>query len=147
MKYTISIQIDLPREKVIELFDNTENMYKWQTGLQSFEPLSGEPGQEGARSKLRYKMGRREVEMIETITKRKFPDEFSGTYEAKGVWNQQQNFFEESDRNKTIWRTISEFKCSGFMKIMCWLMPGAFKKQTLQFMNKFKEFAESSSSN
>ena len=30
MKYTTEIIIDLPRSKVIELFDSTENMYKWQ---------------------------------------------------------------------------------------------------------------------
>ena len=142
MKYTTRIQINLPRNKVIELFDNTENMFKWQSGLQSFNHLSGEPGQVGARSKLIYKMGRREVEMVETITKRQFPDEFHGTYEAKNVWNRQENYFEETSDSNTTWITISEFKCSGFMKIMCWLMPGAFKKQTLKYMNQFKKFSE-----
>lgn len=142
MKYTTTIQINLPRLKMIELFDSVENMHKWQPELISFDHLSGEPGKEGAKSNMKYKMGKREVEMIETITKRNFPDEFSGTYEAKGVWNLQQNFFKEVNENKTEWETISEFKCAGFMKIMCWLMPGAFKKQTLKFMERFKEFAE-----
>lgn len=53
-------------------------------GLQSFEHLSGTPGQVGARSKLVYKMSKRHIEMIETITVRKLPQEFSGTYEADG---------------------------------------------------------------
>lgn len=142
MKYTTTIQISIPREKVIALFDSTENLYNWQPGLQHFEHLSGEAGMEGAKSKLVYKMGKREVEMIETITKRNLPDEFSGTYEAKGVWNEQQNFFETIGPNETRWTSISEFRCSGFMKIICWLMPGSFKKQTLQVMQRFKEFAE-----
>lgn len=60
------------------------------------------------------------------------------TYEAKNVWNLQQNTFIETSKNETEWITISEFKCSGFMKIMCWLMPGAFKKETLKHMNRFK---------
>ena len=144
MKYSNEIIISLPRKKVIDLFDNTENLYKWQPGLQKFEHLSGEPGQEGARSTLLYKMGKRENEMIETITKRNFPDEFSSTYEAKGVWNRQQNYFAEAGTDKTKWTTVSEFKCSGFMKVICWLMPGVFKKQTLKFMKDFKDFAESS---
>jgi hypothetical protein len=142
MKYTHKIEINLPRDQVIELFDSAENMTKWQPELISFEHVSGTPGQEGAKSKLLYKMGGRETEMIETITNRNFPDEFSGTYEAKGVWNLQENFFKETGENNTEWMTISEFRCSGFMKIICWLMPGAFKKQTLKFMKRFKDFAE-----
>ncbi|MEM7797967.1 MAG: SRPBCC family protein [Chloroflexota bacterium] len=39
MKYSTEVVIDLPRERVIELFDNTENMYKWQNGLKSHEFL------------------------------------------------------------------------------------------------------------
>ena len=49
--YTVAIEIDLPRDRVIELFDNPDNLFKWQTGLQSFDHLSGEPGQPGAKSK------------------------------------------------------------------------------------------------
>lgn len=142
MKYTTTIVIHLSRKKVLTLFDSIENMYKWQPELLSFEHLSGDPGQEGAQSKLIYKMGKGEVKMTETITKRSFPHEFSGIYEAKGVWNQQQNFFEEVDSQTTKWVSISEFRCTGFMKIICLLMPGSFKKQTLQFMMRFKEFAE-----
>ena len=80
--------------------------------------------------------------MIETITKRSLPDEFSGTYEAKGVWNEIKNYFSAKDQNTTTWKIKREFIGKGFMKIMMALMPGAFKKQTLKFMNNFKEFAE-----
>ena len=71
MKYNVEITINLPRTKVIELFDSTENLYKWQPGLMSFDHLSGTPGEVGAKSKLLYKMGCREIEMIETITVKK----------------------------------------------------------------------------
>jgi len=37
MKY--SVEIDLPRDRVIELFDDADNMVKWQSGLQSFEHM------------------------------------------------------------------------------------------------------------
>ncbi len=49
--YTVEIEIALPRDRVIELFDNAENLLKWQKGLQSFEHISGEPGQPGTTSK------------------------------------------------------------------------------------------------
>lgn len=143
MKYSITTTIDLPRHKVIELFDNPDNLPKWQPELQSFDHFSGEPGKPGAKSKLKYKMGKREVEMIETITVRNLPEEFSGTYEAKGVLNIQKNYFKEVGENQTEWISETEFKLSGFMKVMAWFMPGAFKKQSQKYLDQFKAFAES----
>ncbi len=143
MKYTTEIEINKPVEKVIELFDNPENMKKWMNGLQSFEPLSGKAGQPCAKSKLIYKMGNREIEMIETITVRNLPDEFSGTYEAKGVFNIVKNSFISISDNTTKYLTENEFQFKGFMKIIALLMPGAFKKQSLKYLIDFKNFVES----
>jgi hypothetical protein len=45
----------------------------------------------------------------------------------------------------TRWVLDSHFKFSGLMmKLMALLLPGMFKKQTLTFMQRFKEFAEKS---
>ena len=142
MKYITEVEINLPREKVIELFDKTENLKKWQTGLQSFEHIEGDAGQESAKSQLKYKMGKREIEMVETITKRNLPNEFFGTYETKGVWNEVKNYFTEEGDQKTKWQLDTEFKGSGFMKIMMFVAAGMFKKQTLKSMHDFKTFAE-----
>ena len=87
-------------------------------------------------------MGNREIEMIETITRRNLPEEFSGTYDAKGVHNIISNKFIELGPNKTKYLTESEFQFKGFMKLMGWLMPGAFKKQSQKFLEDFKAFAE-----
>ena len=54
MKYTCQIVIDLPRRRVVELFDDPANLPKWMTGLQSFEHVSGEPGRPGAKSRLLF---------------------------------------------------------------------------------------------
>lgn len=142
MKYTHEIEINLPINQVIELFDNANNMKHWQPGLVSFEHLSGTPGQVGAKSKLKYKMGKREIEMIETITVKNLPEEFSGTYEAKGVFNIVKNFFSPLGENKTKYISECEFQFKGFMKIIAFLMPGMFKKETAKYMKQFKEFAE-----
>ena len=77
MKFTVKITINLPRDRVITLFDSTETLYKWQPDLISFEHESGTAGEVGAKSRLEYKIGKREVKMVETITVRNFPDEFS----------------------------------------------------------------------
>ncbi len=58
-------------------------MYKWMNGLEKFEPISGNPGQVGAKSKLTFKMKNRKMEMIEAIRVKDLPREFSGTYEMK----------------------------------------------------------------
>ena len=142
MKYTNEIVIDQPREKVIELFDNPDNMKFWQKGFVSFSTFEGTPGEVGAKSHLKYKMGKREVEMVETITQKILPEEFHGTYETKGVYNIQKNYFEE-EGDKTKWISESEFQFSGFMKLMSLLWgKKAFSKQSYSFMDDFKAFAE-----
>ena len=143
MKYSVETEINKPREKVIELFDNVDNMYKWMEGLEKFEHLSGTPGQPGARSKLTFKMKNRQVEMVETVTARNLPKEFSGTYEVKGVYTEVKNYFYELPGGKTRYVTDQEFKFKGLMKCIAFLAPGMFKKQSYKHLANFKKFAES----
>ena len=142
MKYTCELTLNVPRARVIELFDNAANLKRWQPDLISFEPVSGTPGQPGAKSRLVYQMGSRRIEMIETLTVRNLPDEFSGTYESSGVHNTVENRFRERD-GQTDWDMTIEFQFTGFMRFMAWLMPGMFKKMTQKMMGQFKTFAES----
>jgi len=142
MKYTTEVSIKLPRLKVIELFDSTENMYKWQLGLKSYEHISGVPGEEGSLCKMVYEGRKGDLIMTETITKRNFPDEFHGIYEARGVYNEIYNHFEEQGDDLTIWRTKSIFKFRGLMALMAPFMKSAFSNNTLLNMERFKTFAE-----
>jgi uncharacterized membrane protein len=143
MKYTVSIDIELPIDRVIELFDNPENLVHWMEGLQSFEHISGTPGQPGAKSKLLFIIRNKEMEMIETITERNGPYEFAGYYEGKGFQNNIRARFESLGSDKTRYYNEQEFVFAGFfMKIMTKLMPGMFKKQSMKYMTAFKKFAE-----
>jgi hypothetical protein len=145
--YTVSIEIDLPRDKVIELFDNSDNMFHWQNGLQSFEHVSGEPGQPGAKSKLVYVNGKNTIELTETITKRNLPDEFNGSYEWSSGKNTLENRFIVVGPNKTRWESTCGYEMKTlFMKAMGLVMSGSFKKQNLKFMENFKAFAETGAS-
>lgn len=144
MKYTLEIEIDHTRERVIELFDNVDNLHRWQEGLLSFETIEGTPGQVGAKARMKFKMGKRELELIETITERALPERFSGTYEAPGMWNLVENEFHELPNGRTRWVANNTFKANKLLfKIMLKLMPGAFKKQSFKYMEDFKRFAES----
>ncbi|MCE2497345.1 MAG: SRPBCC family protein [Flavobacteriales bacterium] len=143
MKYQTSIEIDRSREEVVAKFEDPENFKHWQRGFISMEHISGDKGMPGAKSKMKYKMGRRETEMIETIVHNDLPDQFHATFEANGVYNLQENYFTEGGSDKMVWRSVSEFRFSSFtMKVMGWLMPKAFKKQSYKFMVDFKNFVE-----
>ena len=82
--------------------------------------------------------------MVETLLVRDLPAKFAGTYEAKGVFNRVEAEFEAIGDDKTRWIQHQEFQMSGAMKLMGWFMPGAFKKQTMEYLRNFKAFAERS---
>ncbi len=142
MKYINEITINAPIEKVVHLFDDSENLEKWMTGLISIEHLSGDLGKVGSTYKLKFKMGKREMEMIETIQVKNLPDLFITTYDVKNVWNEVRTHFEKIDDSTTKYWTENEFKMKGFMKLMAFFMPGAFKKQSQKYLVLFKEFVE-----
>tara|TARA_R100000935_G_C2797150_1_gene148709 strand:- start:71 stop:544 length:474 start_codon:yes stop_codon:yes gene_type:complete len=146
MKYSKEIIIKLPREEVIAIMEKTENFKHWQEGFISYNHLCGDPGHLNARSKLKYKMGKREIDMIETIQKKDLPKKLFFSYDANGVYNLQRNYFEEVGNKSTKWISDNEFEFSGFMKIIAFLMPGSFKKQTYKYMKDFKAFAENGKS-
>ena len=142
MQFSCEIDIQLPRKKVIELFDNPSNLVKWQPDLLKFEPVSGTPGQPGAKSRLTYRAGKRQYELLETVTRRDLPDEFSGTYESKMGVSTIRNRFEDRGAS-TRWQMDIEFVGSGFMKVLSLFMAGAMRKQTHKVVQNFKTFAES----
>jgi uncharacterized protein YndB with AHSA1/START domain len=142
MRYQLELDIDLPRERVIEIFLDADNLQKWQPDMVSITHISGEPREAGAKNRQVHRMGKREIEMVETIMAPNPPYEYSATYEADGVWNLIENQFIDIDGQKTHWILDNEFKGTGIMKLMTFLLPWMFKKQTRTFMNLFKDFAE-----
>ena len=143
MKYTVDVVIDRPIDEVVENFDDPEKLKEWMQGLESFEHIEGTPGEVGAKSKLHFKMGKRELDMIETITVKNLPDEFGGTYEADGVFNTNLIRFEETGSNQTRMSMDTKFEMQTLMmKLMGFFMPGAFKKQSRKNLEDFKAYAE-----
>lgn len=128
MKYTEEIEIEVPIEKVEALFLDPDNYQKWMDGLESFELLIGEKGQVGAKTKFYFKMGKREITMMEMVLENNLPQNYLVSYQAKGVYNEVNTRLEKISEKKTRFATDQEFRFKGFMKLMGWLMPGAFKK-------------------
>jgi len=140
MKYKLEITINAPLQKVFDLFDNPDNFKHWQPGLISYTSLSGTPRAVGSKMKLESKAGGRIVEMIETVKEKNPPHKISFTYEAKGAWNYNRNYFIELEPYKTKWVQENEFKCSGVLKLLQILMPKMFEKDTYKHMKLFQEF-------
>ena len=141
--YTVEIEIALPWDKVIELFDDPDNLVKWQTGLQSFELISGEPGQAGARSKLVFLNGKHRFVLTETITERNLPEELNGIYEWNGGNNSLRNRFIDLGPNLTKSESTCDYDFSSLvLKMMGVFCPGKFRQQNMPFLRDFKAFAE-----
>ncbi|NOQ74728.1 MAG: SRPBCC family protein [Crocinitomix sp.] len=142
MKYCVDIEIDLPRDRVVELFDDEENVFKWMEGIESWDQLSGSQGETGAKSEITFKLKNREMVLLETITENNLPDNMKMTYEAKGVFNIANNRFEVIAEGRTRYTSEQDFQMKGLMRLVSFFMPNAFKKQTLKNLNDFKMFAE-----
>ncbi len=144
MKYENEVIIAQPKDKVVALIQDPDQMKNWQPTLEGYEHLSGEPGEPGAKMKLIYGKGGNAREMVETIISTNWPDSLVTTYETKGVFNRMESYFEVVDETRTRYRTVSEFRFSGFMKLIGLFFKGAFPKETQKTLEAFKELAEKS---
>lgn len=142
MKYKVSVDIHKPIEEVITLFQDRSNDKLWMKGFQKKTAIRGDEGKEGAKCKVEFKMGKRHFKMEEEIVKIDLPIEYTTTYTTPKVFNRVKNSFEKIDNHTTRYHTEQEFQFKGFMKIMAFVMPRAFKKQSLQYLKDFKAFAE-----
>ena len=144
MKFTCSVEINAPIAKVVELFDSVENLKKWQTGLVSYDHLSGKQGEPGAKSKIVIETGKHRIELIETILVRNLPHEVTGLYEHEHMVNTMSNRFTPIGENATRYDAEIDYtKFIGFIpKMMALLMPGMFRKQVQKTLDRFKVFVE-----
>ena len=143
MKFTLELTINKPRTEVWTVFDNPENMSKWQPSLTKVELLSGIQGQPGAVSKLTYEEGR-EFSLIEKVVARAEPGLYEVVYENEYTDNPMKNTFQEQGGNETLWAIEAEFKFKTFtMKLLGPLLKKNFARRTQKDMERFKEFAES----
>ena len=144
MNFTCSIEIEKPIDKVIELYYNKDTLKEWQDGFISLEPLSGIPGQVGAKSKIIYKNKKHVIELIETIKENKLPDSMTALYEHIHMVNDMTTRFTRIDSNNTKVETMVGYTKFNHIipKIMALIMPGMFRKQSQKWLDQFKIFAE-----
>lgn len=153
MKYTVSIEIAMPLEQVAPLLADPAHIPKWLRGVVLHEPLSGVHGQVDTKSRVVMEMGQQKFEATETITRREPADlriipkgsvvHFEREIVGEGMWSAVREQLTEAGPDTTLWVSENEYRFSGLlMRLVGLLMPGTFRKQSLQHMQDFKAFAE-----
>ncbi|WP_336713150.1 SRPBCC family protein [Arthrobacter sp. USHLN218] len=153
MKYTVSIEIALPRERVVQLLADPAHLPKWLRGLVLHKPLNGMHGQVGTKSRVVLQMGQQTVECTETITRREpenlhgIPREsvvhFDREIASPGMWSAVRDRLTDAGPETTLWASENEYRFNGLpMRLAAPFMRGAFRKQSQQHMQDFKAFAE-----
>lgn len=142
LKYSEEIEINTNIDSVIALFDNPYNMQKYMDGIESYKIVEGNIREVGAKAEMTVLMGEKKITMIEEIITNNLPEQKKVTYRADAVYNIVTNKFIKVSENKTKFINEQEFEFKGFMKIIGFFMPSAFKKQSRGYLKDFKEFAE-----
>jgi len=144
MKFTSTVTINIPKEKVAAYFANPDYLKEYQEGFLRKELISGDSGEENTISKLYYKQGKREMELTETIQVNKLPDEFMAQYHHKFTDNTMKSTFTALSETKT--RYDAEIHYTAFrgfvIKTMVFIAPNFFKKQVAKWLKNFKVFVE-----
>ena len=144
MKYTCKTEINLPINRVVELWKDEKNFSEWQDGFVKIEHINGETETAGAKSRIYLKQGKRKMELLETIVLNDLPNKKISTYEHIHMINTLTTSFSSIHDNRT--QYIAEVEYTKFNSILPKLMsvffPGIFKKQTQKWLDQFKAFAE-----
>jgi len=142
--YSLSIEIDLPREQVVERFDDPRNLAAWQPGFVSWTLIEGTQGQPGARAAVVFQNGKHRIDMTEIVTENALPDSMSGRYEWGGNFNTLTNRFIDLGDGRTRWEVECAYTLRTLMmRIMGLLFASRFRAQHMVFMRAFKAYCES----
>lgn len=143
MEFRFEFPLSRSRAEVWRAFDNPDNLRKWQPSLVSFVPVSGTPGQPGAISTLTYRDGNRTILMTETITLRREPEEFSGTYRSSMGTSTIHNQFESTGPASTRWLVTARYQFHGLWRLLSPFFKGTIRKRMDEELTRFKTQLES----
>lgn len=138
----VTTTINAPAEVVWENLMNPENLKHWLTGFVSAEHLTGEAGEPGSTSKLKFVEGGREIEVLETVLFNKLHQQYTFSMEHKS-FSAESDFRLVSFGNRTELIQTVNFRPKGFfMKLLLPLLKGQMKKRNLNELLKLKNFIE-----
>ncbi len=144
MKHKGSIEIHKPMEEVARFFANPNYLKEYQDGFVKKELVSGKGGAVGAVSKMLYKHGKHDMELIEAITKNELPHTFEASYHHKHMDNTMKCSFVSINESKTNYIYEYEYTRIDWVmpKLMAILFPSMYRKPAEKWLRQFKEFVE-----
>jgi uncharacterized protein YndB with AHSA1/START domain len=142
MKLKLETVIDASLDTVWAAFDNPHNLPRWHQNLESFNHISGEPGQPGAVSEFVFDEKGKKVILRETITERREPDFLAGAYESQMGKALIVSHFEAAADNSTRWTSWCNFTFQGFVKFMSLFVSSIIRNRMETDMERFKLMVE-----
>ena len=144
MKFEGSIDINKPRSEVARLFADPQYLGEYQDGFVRKELVRGTQGEDGAVSRMYYKYGKRDMELVETITANRLPDSFEASYHHVHMDNTMTCRFIALSDAQTRYEYEFEYTRIGWVlpKLIAMLFPGTYRRQGDKWMKQFKEFVE-----
>ncbi|MAW60208.1 MAG: hypothetical protein CMJ94_05160 [Planctomycetes bacterium] len=139
----IEVRIDRPVAQVWTMFTDVELMPQWCKGFVSLETIEGEPETVGSKHRLLFQEGKRQIEMIETVTAFDPHERFAFEAATKGMSNTcEMRFSAEGDA--TVIRSTNCFYAGSFLfKLMMPMMRGAISKRITEDLERLKALVES----
>jgi uncharacterized membrane protein len=142
MHFHLTLTIARPRDEVWRAFDNRDNLRKWQTSLATLQQLSGTPGEVGAIARLMYEEGGHRLELQETVTVRREPEEFAGEYESAHARNTLVHHFTALAVDRTRWDVEAAFHFKGAAKFLAPMYRGRIEQRMRAESERFKTLLE-----
>ncbi len=142
MQFHLALTIDRPRDEVWRAFANRDNLKKWQTSLATLQPLNGTPGQVGASARMVYEEGGHRLELQETVTVRREPEEFAGEYDGAHARNTLVHRFTPLDGERTRWDVEAAFQFKGAAKFLAPMYRGRIEQRLRAETERFKSLLE-----
>jgi len=134
----VTITINQPAERVWELFMNADNLQYWLTGFVSAEHLSGNIGETGSVSKLKFKERGKLMEVTETVLIVKPNQQYAFMMKHKTFEAETDIRFISFGQRTEMIQTVHFFPKGFFMKLLMPIVKGAMKKQTASELFNFK---------
>ena len=143
VKYEAQITVDMPLDKTFALFNDTKKIPKWMPEIKRITPIEETSGFVGSRYKMIMDNGGTEIKMKRKVLDYKENQLVRLEFEAESMKKTDRYTFTAKD-GKTLIQHQATTRGNGYMN-RCFFafLKGSFKKIDQQYLNNFKQFAES----
>lgn len=146
-RFKISTTIDKPADIVVEALNNPENFPYWQTNLEKFEVVKGEPNQVSSVGRLHYSQKGRsyimEDKLIYCEPGKRYISEVSGDAITAKV---ETTLDSSGDKTKMSLQWEGKGK-KFFLNILLPFLRGNNSRQAMEELETFKELVETKGAN